>query len=58
MTVSNILRMDESPEVEGGGSIAAVGSTNSSAEGSPEEGGRDASLVEYSTLGRLELAFI
>ena len=47
--------MDESLEEEGGGSTVAVGSTNSSAEGSPEEGGRDASLVEYSTLGHLEL---
>ena len=50
--------MDESLEEEGGGSIVVVGSTYSSAEGAPEEGGRDASLVEDSTLGRLELAFI
>ena len=41
--------MDESPEVEGGGSIAAVGSTNSSAEGSPKEGGWDATPEEDST---------
>ena len=30
MTVSNILRMLESPEVEGGGSTTVVGSTYSS----------------------------
>ena len=39
MTVSNILRMLESLEVEGGRSTAAFGSTYSSAMGSPEEGG-------------------
>ena len=39
MTVSNILRMDESLKEEGGGSIAAVGSTYSSVMGSPKEGG-------------------
>ena len=50
--------MDESPEVEGGGSTVEVGSTNSSAVGSLEEGGWDAAPVEDSTQGRLELAFI
>ena len=58
MTVSKILWMDESPEVEGGGSIAAMGSTNSSAEGSPKEEGWDATPKEDSTRGDLELAFI
>ena len=58
MTVSNILQMDESLEEEVGGSIAVVGSINSSAEGLPEKGGQDASPMEDSTLGRLELAFI
>ena len=58
MTVSNILRMDESLKEEGGRSIAVVGSTYSSVMGSPKEGGYDASLVKDSTLGRLELAFI
>ena len=59
MTVSNILRMLESPEVEGGGSTAAVRSTNSLAVGSREEGGGGGiALEEDSTLGRLELVFI
>ena len=43
--------MDESPEAEGGGSTVAVGSTNSSAVGSPKEGGWDAALMEDSTWG-------
>ena len=48
--------MLESSEVEGGGEAAAVGSTYSSAVGSPEEGGgRGVTPEEDSTLGRLEL---
>ena len=39
MTVSNILLKDASLDEEGGGSTAAVGSTYSSAMGSPEKGG-------------------
>ena len=39
MTVSNILRIDESLEEEGGGSTTAVGSTYSSVVGSLEEEG-------------------
>ena len=58
MFVSNILQMLESPEVEDGGSTAAVGSTNSSAVGSPEEGGWAATLKEDSAQWHLELAFI
>ena len=58
MTVSNILRMEELLEEEGGGSTAVVGSTYSSVVGSPKEEGLDASPVEDYTLGRLELAFI
>ena len=59
MTVSNIRRMLESSEAEGGGAIAAVGSTYSSVVGSPEEGGgRGATPDEDSTLGHLELAHI
>ena len=58
MIVSSILRREASLEEEGGGSTTAVGSTNSSIEGSPDGGGRDASLVEDSTLGCLKLAFI
>ena len=58
MTMANILRMLESLEVEGGGSTAIVGSTNSSAVGSLEEGGWDATPEKDSTQGRLELAFI
>ena len=52
-----MLYKEESPNVDGGGSIAAVGFTYISIEGSPDEGGLDASPVEDSTLGRLELAF-
>ena len=55
--LSNIARKEESLDVNGGGSTAVVGSTYASAEGSPEGGGQDASPVEDSTLGRLELAF-
>ena len=58
MTVSNILRREASLDEEGGGLTAVVGSKNSSIEGSLDGGGRDASPVEDSTLGRLELSFI
>ena len=59
MTVSNILRMLESPEVEGGRSTTAVRSIYSSAVGSPEEGrGGDATPEEDSTRDHLELALI
>ena len=56
ITVSNMLHKDESLDEEGGGSIVVVGSTYSSVVGTPK-GGLDASPVEDSTLGRLELAF-
>ena len=56
MIVSNILPMLESLEIEGGGSTAAVGSTYSSAVGSPKEGGGGATPEEDSTWGYLELA--
>ena len=56
--VSNMLRIEALLEEDGGGSTAAVGSTYASAKGSPNGGGRDASPVEDSTLGHLELAFI
>ena len=55
--LSNIARKEESLDVDGGGSIATVGSTYSSAVGSPDRGGLDASPVEDSTLGHLELSF-
>ena len=58
MTISNILRMLESPKVEGGGLTTTVGSTNSSAVWSPQEGGWDATPEEDSTQRHLELAFI
>ena len=57
ITVSSVLRKEESPDVDGGGSTVAVGYTYASAEGSPKGGGLDASPVEDSTLGCLELAF-
>ena len=47
--MSNIVRIDEVEDVDGGGSTAAVGSTNALAEGSLEGGARDASPVEDST---------
>ena len=55
--VSSIVCIDEEDDVDGGGSTAAVGSANSLVKGSPEEGPLDASPVEDSTRGRLELAF-
>ena len=58
MTISNIPWRLESSEAEGGGSTVAVGSTNSSADGSRDEKGRDASPMEDSTWRHLELAFI
>ena len=59
MTVSNIRRMLESFEVEDGGAVAAVESTNSLAMGSPEEGGGGGATPEKdSTLECLELAHI
>ena len=58
MAVSSILRKEASLEEEGGGSTAVVGSTYSSVVGSPKEEGLDASPVEDSTLGCLELVFI
>ena len=57
MTISNMLRMEASPDEEGRGSTAIVGSTNSLADESLEGGGGDASPVEDSTLGCLELSF-
>ena len=42
ITVSSMLRKDESLNEEGGGSTAVVGSTYSSTVGSPKEGGLDA----------------
>ena len=44
--------IEEDVNVDGGGSIAAVGSTNSSVVGSPEGGPLYASPIEDSTLGR------
>ena len=55
--LSNIARKEKSPDVDSGGSTAVVGSTYTSAKESLEEGARDASPVEESTLGCLELAF-
>ena len=56
MIVSSMLRKDESLEEEARGSTAAIGSTTSSAVGSPD-GGLGAAPVEDSTLGHLELVF-
>ena len=53
MIVSNIQRMFESSEVEGGGTTA--GSTDASAEVSLVEEGGGSTTLEDSTLGRLEL---
>ena len=46
MTVSNILRKEASPEVEGGRLAAAMKSTNSLVDGSLDGEGQEASLVE------------
>ena len=60
MTIFNIRRMSESFEVEGGGTVAAVGSTYASAVGLPEveRGGGGAPEEEESTLGHSKLAHI
>ena len=52
-----MLCKDKSLDEEGRGSTTVVGSTYSSAVGSPEVRDLDASPVEDSILGRLELAF-
>ena len=51
--VSNKVHIDDEDDVDGGGSTAAVGSTNTSLEGRAQ----DASTVEDSTRGRLKLNF-
>ena len=60
MTVSNIQRILESSEVEGGGLAVAVGSTNASAVESPEEevGGGGGAPEEDSTLRHFEVPLI
>ena len=59
MTVSNIRRMFESSEVDGGATlIAAARSTDSSAIVSPIEEGEEGATPKVSTLGRLELTLI
>ena len=58
ITISSKLRIEESLDEEGGGLTAAVGSIYSLAVLLPERGGLDASPVEDSSLGCLELAFI
>ena len=56
MTISNIQRMSESFEVEGGGTAVVVArSTDASAEVSLVEEGGGGATLEDSTLGRLEL---
>ena len=55
--VSSIVCIEEEDDVDDGGSTAVVGSTKSSVVGSLEGGSLNASLVEDSTRGRLELAF-
>ena len=57
ITLSSMLRKDESLDEEDGESTAIVGSTYTLAVRSPEGGGLDASPIEDSTLGHLELAF-
>ena len=47
--VSSIVRIDEEDDVDGGGSMAVVGSTKASAVGSPEEGALDTSPIKDST---------
>ena len=55
--ISSVVRIDEEDDVDGGGSTAAMGSTKASTIGSLEGGALDASPVEDSTRGHLELAF-
>ena len=49
--------MEASLGEEGGGSTVAVGSINSSADGSPNGGGRDALPMDDSTLGAFKASF-
>ena len=55
--LSNIARKEDLLDVDGGGSMVAMGSIYASTKGSLEGGVQDASPVEDSTLGCLELAF-
>ena len=55
--VSSMVCIEEDDDVDSEGSIAAVGSTNSSTVGSPEGRALEASPVEDSTRVHLELAF-
>ena len=55
--ISSIVRIKEDDDVNNGGSTATVGSTKSSTVGSPKRGSLDASPIEDSTRGCLELAF-
>ena len=55
--ISSIVHIEEDDDVDGEGSTTIVGSTNSSVVGSPVRGPLDASPVEDSTRGRLELDF-
>ena len=55
--VSSIVRINEEDVVDGGGSTAAMGSTKSTAVGSPKGGALNASPVEDLTRGHLELTF-
>ena len=56
-TIFNIVRIEKALNVDGGGSTTTMGSTKASAKGSLEGGAQDASRVEDSTRGCLELAF-
>ena len=58
MTVSNIRWMSKSSKVEGGETVVATGSTDSTAVVSPVEEGGGGATPKVSTLGRLELALI
>ena len=55
--VSSIVCINEEDDVNGGGSMAAMGSTKSLAVGLPEGEALDALPVEDSSRGCLELAF-
>ena len=44
--ISSIIRIDEEDDVDGGRSMAVVGSTKASALGSPEGGALDTSPIE------------